>query len=117
MFAKQIQTGDLLYVLKNDQIEFSKVTNVIMEVKKGYYAPLTTKGTLVINNILASCFALVKDHHLAQSAMLPFRCYYQLNRLFHLNDPLNIYNSPGLHWTIEMMYNFASYFIPQILMT
>lgn len=73
------------------------------------------KGTLVINNILASCFALVKDHYLAQYYMFPFRYYYKLNRLFHLNDPFDIYNSEGLHWIIKIMFYFASYFTPQIL--
>jgi hypothetical protein len=105
----------LLYVLKNDKIEYSKVTNIIIEIKKGYYAPLTMEGTLLINNILTSCFALVKDHHLAQYYMFPFRYYYKLNKLFYLNDPLYIFNSEGLHWTIKIIFYFATYFTPQIL--
>ena len=114
IFAKQVELGDLLYVLKNDKIANSKVINIITETKKGYYAPLTMEGTLVINNILTSCFALVKDHYLAQYSMFPFHYYYRLNKLFYLNDPFDIYNSEGLHWIIEIMFDFASYFTPQI---
>ena len=114
VFAKQVELGNLLYVLKNDQIACSKVINIITEIKKGYYAPLTMEGTLVINNILASCFALIKDHHLAQYSMFPFRYYYTLKKLFHLNEPFNMYSSEGLHWIVEIMFYFASYFTPQI---
>ena len=84
-------------------------------MKKGYYAPLTMKGTLLVNNILASCFALIKDHHLAQYYMFPFRYYYKLNKLFHSNDQSDIHNVEGLHWIIKIMFDFASYFIPQII--
>lgn len=114
LFANQVEVGDLLYVFKNDKIQYSQVIDVITEMKKGYYAPLTMKGTLLINNILASCFALIKDHHLAQYYMFPFRYYYKLNRLFHSNDQSDIRRSEGLHWTIQIMFDFTSYFIPQI---
>ena len=117
IFANHVQIGDFLFVLeKNNQIKSSKVIDIIIQIKIGYYAPLTTEGTLIINNILASCFASVKDHSLAQYSMFPFRYYYQLNKRFSLNDPLNLfYYSNDLHWTVRNMFAFASYFIPEII--
>ncbi|CAF3499167.1 unnamed protein product, partial [Rotaria sp. Silwood2] len=108
--AKQINIGDLLYVLLNDKFEYSPVINITIEIKKGYYAPLTMKGTLLVNNVLASCFAYAKNHHLAQFYMFPFRFYYKLTRLFYINDPFNNNKSEGLHWIIAIMFNFARYF-------
>lgn len=115
LFAKQVEVGDLLYVFHSGKIEYSQVINIITELKKGYYAPLTMKGTILINNILASCFALIKDHHLAQYYMFPFRYYYTLNKLFHSNDQSDTHDSDGLHWMIKIMFDFTSYFMPQLL--
>lgn len=66
LFAKQIKIGDCLLILFNGKLKYSPVINITIEMKKGYYAPLTMKGTLLINNVLASCFANINNHHLAQ---------------------------------------------------
>ncbi len=42
--AKDVKEGDILRVVTNDQIYSSVVKNVTMEVKSGYYAPLTMTG-------------------------------------------------------------------------
>lgn len=34
--------------------------------QSGIYAPLTESGTLIVDDIHVSCFAMVKSHHLAQ---------------------------------------------------
>ncbi len=115
LFAKQIEIGDLLYVLFNNQIEYSPVINITIEIKKGYYAPLTIKGTLFVNQILASCFAHTKNHYLAQFSMFPFRFYYQLTQFIYLNDPFYNNKSEGLHWIVSIMFHFARYFRPQTL--
>ena len=70
-------------------------------MKKGYYAPLTMKGTLLINNVLASCFANVNNHHLAQYYMTPFRYYYKFARFISLYDPFNINKTENLHKQAE----------------
>ncbi|CAF1210578.1 unnamed protein product [Rotaria sordida] len=113
--AKHIQIGDFLYVLFNDKLQYSPVINITIEIKKGYYAPLTMKGTLLVNDVLASCFAYAKNHHLAQLYMFPFRLYYKLTRFFYLNDSFNNYKSEGLHWIIAIMFDFARYFRPETL--
>jgi hypothetical protein len=42
--AKDIKQGDILRVVTNDQVYSSSVNNVTMEVKTGFYAPLTMSG-------------------------------------------------------------------------
>jgi hypothetical protein len=68
------------------------------------------KGTLLINNILASCFAHVNNHHLAQYYMAPFRYYYKFARFISLYDPFNSNKNEGLHWAVNNMFYFARYF-------
>ncbi|CAF1031584.1 unnamed protein product [Rotaria sordida] len=110
LFAKQIKIGDCLFVLFNGKLMYSPVINITIEMKKGYYAPLTMKGTLLINNVLASCFANINNHHLAQYYMTPFRYYYKFARFISLYDPFNINKTEGLYWTVNIMLHFARYF-------
>ncbi len=42
--AKEVKAGDIVYVMSNDQVMPSPVIKVIMEMKTGFYAPLTTSG-------------------------------------------------------------------------
>ncbi|CAF4201590.1 unnamed protein product, partial [Rotaria sordida] len=110
LFAKQIKIGDYLFVLFNGKLKYSPVINITIEMKKGYYAPLTMKGTLLINNVLASCFANVNNHHLAQYYMAPFRYYYKFAQFMSVYDPFNINKTEGLYSTVNMMFYFARYF-------
>jgi hypothetical protein len=73
------------------------------------------KGTLLVNQILASSFAHVNNQHLTQFYMFPFRYYYKLTRFFYLNDPLYIYNSEDLNWFIKIIFYLTHYFRPDLL--
>lgn len=54
--AKQVKVGDVLYVMSNDQLVLSPVIDVIVEMKTGYYAPLTTSGKNTLNCLIALYF-------------------------------------------------------------
>ena len=115
LFAKQIQIGDYLYILNNqNQIQYSKIINRTIEIKNGYYAPLTTKGTLLVNQILVSSFAHIHNQHLAQISMFPLRFYYHLTKLIHY--PFNNQSqSQGLFSIIKSLINIIHFFNLQIL--
>ncbi|CAF4283918.1 unnamed protein product, partial [Rotaria sordida] len=42
--ARQVQLGDQLYVRMSGHMESSPVRNITIEIKKGYFAPLTLTG-------------------------------------------------------------------------
>ncbi|CAF3478283.1 unnamed protein product [Adineta steineri] len=113
--AKEIQKGDLLFILLNNRtIKYSPIICKTIEIKQAYYAPLTIKGTLLINNILSSCFANVKNHNLAQISMFPLRFYYTFLKLFHLKYLFNNENE-DINWFIKLIFYSARYFFPQTL--
>ncbi len=49
--AKEVNVGDVLYVMSDDQVILSPVTKIIIETKNGFYAPLTTSGKKRLNYV------------------------------------------------------------------
>ncbi|CAF1014817.1 unnamed protein product [Adineta ricciae] len=110
--ARDIQLGDQFYVSINNRLETSPIVNITNELKQGYFAPLTMTGTILVNNIYASCFASVTNHELAQMFMAPFRWYYQLMRYTTVTDPFDNNHSDGIHWFVKLIYDFMSFLQP-----
>jgi hypothetical protein len=44
--AKDVQIGDQLFVLSNQDLVPSSIVEMTINVKRGYYAPLTTEGSI-----------------------------------------------------------------------
>lgn len=97
-YAARILPGDKILVLPNvenvtsptefaDSSEYAKaplgklrptkVLAVHYVRSRGVYAPLTTTGTIVVNGVVSSCYALVNDHQLAHRAFAPIRLLYK----------------------------------------
>ena len=53
------------------------VVVVIIIIILGAYVPLTKEGNIIVNGVLASCYASV-DHDLAQIEMLPMQLYPEI---------------------------------------
>lgn len=72
-FAKNIEIGDYLYVSHNGSISLERVIDVLSSSEQGSFAPLTREGNLIVNHIVASCYALLDDQTLAHFAFIPVR--------------------------------------------
>ncbi|XP_023216790.1 sonic hedgehog protein-like [Centruroides sculpturatus] len=75
-FAGNINVGDYLLVSnQTDQtFEPSSVMQITRDVMDGAYVPLTQTGTLLVDGILASCYASY-DHYWAQIFLSPVRWF------------------------------------------
>lgn len=81
-FSSRAKPGD--YVLIHTaagQVHASKIISVSVEERMGVYAPLTEDGTLFVNGVLTSSYALVEDHRLAHWAFGPIRVFSSFNQL------------------------------------
>lgn len=64
-------------------ISIEEVISVTVESKIGAFAPLTKEGNLVVNNVLASCYANINDQWLAHLSFLPVRIYSNVVESFN----------------------------------
>lgn len=135
VFAENIKVGDLLLISDSDaNIIEDSVKEIEGVIRTGVYAPLTELGTVVVNDILVSCYATVDSQSLADWAFLPLRLVRNVERSFLrlwnvLSKPLGVWQSDcntsvtttrnvvpvGVHWYAKVLYNVADYFIPSHL--
>lgn len=92
-FAKNVQIGDWILVKThfNDSLgqdhedgiySIEKVLDMEVLVETGVYAPLTSTGNLIVDGVLASCYAVIDDQDLAHSAFLPLRFSHNIMKGF-----------------------------------
>lgn len=81
-FASRAQTGDCVLIhAAGGQLRPSRIVSVSFLESVGVYAPLTEAGTLFVDGVLASSYALVEDHRLAHWAFGPLRLLSSFNQL------------------------------------
>lgn len=132
IYAKELKIGDtLLLGNSNNTIIEDNVIDIQTVLKTGVFAPLTQAGTLLVNDMIASCYATIDSQHLAHWAFLPLRLMWNIKqglyRLWYIIkkpsvswssvSPLVTNDKPsvGIHWYAKILYTTASYFLPSHL--
>lgn len=135
VFAEHIRIGDVLLVSdSNNNIVEDIVVDINGVVRTGVYAPLTQIGTVVVNDVVVSCYATVDSQSLADWAFLPLRVMWNIEGAFArlwslLSSPLSSWSSNdsnlsvtksrtipvGVHWYARFLYTMADYLIPSHL--
>ncbi|KAJ7405256.1 Indian hedgehog protein [Willisornis vidua] len=106
IFASLVRPGHfVLVVAGGGSLQPAKVVGVRDRRDVGAYAPLTRHGTLVVDGVVASCFALVQEQHLAQLAFWPLRLYHSL-----VGWPGA--QGDGVHWYSGMLYCLGRLLLP-----
>ncbi|CAG9769287.1 unnamed protein product [Ceutorhynchus assimilis] len=129
VYAKSLKIGDNLLV-SDDKNSLSKDTieQIKTVFRTGVFAPLTKVGTVVVNEVVASCYATVDSQTLAHWAFMPLRLVWNVKLGIHrfwvlLNNPLHGWMVPineirkelpaeGVHWYANVLYATANYLIP-----
>ena len=106
-FAKMVQKGDHVKVWDDGKLVAAEVTSISISYEKGSIAPLTNEGNIIVDGVLASCYALLEDHELAESIFWPAKFIYK-----HFPYVLNSENTPqqGVHWYARLMIFLNQYF-------
>lgn len=100
VYASEARVGQCVLVAEGEgglKGRFSQIVQVGVIVSRGAFAPLTEHGTLVVNGVVASCYAVIDEHSLAHWAFAPLRLMHQLtgNGGCHGN---------GLHWYSRLLH-------------
>lgn len=54
-------------------IKLDQIVSVNYVTRNGIYAPLTREGNIVVNSVVASCYAVISDHDMAHLSFAPVR--------------------------------------------
>lgn len=109
-YAKNVKPGDFLLGF-NSSVDPEGTSHRVVSVKRlilqsGVYAPLTRSGTILVNGMLASCYAAIESHTLAHLSMSPLRYYYVIrNWLFPDTYPEN---NEHISWYCKLLFYIAS---------
>lgn len=88
--ASRLRPGDHIFLLRADAKETrqeTEVVEVIDTVKRSdAYAPLTEAGTLVVDDVIVSCYGAYEHHSLIHAAMQPFRMWNKMKSYLVVSD-------------------------------
>lgn len=81
MYADRVEEGDHLLVVGADgQLEPRAVRRISAERHRGVFAPLTREGTIVVDGVTASCYAMVDSQRIAHWSFGPVRAWRTVQR-------------------------------------
>lgn len=108
VWAETLKKGDEILVLSSthdNETQWEQIIEITDVHKQGLMAPLTEQGTIVVNNVHASCYALVKSHKVAHFALSPYRIYH---RLFGALSETNSMATPILSYANALLHFFKN---------
>ncbi|CAK6974261.1 tiggy-winkle hedgehog protein [Scomber scombrus] len=112
VFASNVKPGQRLLVVGNDRpghLIPSTVRQVYVEQHEGSYAPVTSHGTIIVDQVLASCYAVIEDHQLAHWVFAPVRLWRYFSSLVGMVKELSsVHQADGVHWYPELLYHVGS---------
>ncbi|XP_011688140.1 PREDICTED: sonic hedgehog protein A [Wasmannia auropunctata] len=139
VFAGSVQPGDRILVSDIDaaiatnevdsRMRWDSVVETKLVLEEGVYAPLTMEGTLLVDDVVASCYAVVNSQSVAHYSFLPLRIWHSVTSFFlqrlddakhfvarHSNasgtEPTAGGEQEGVHWYASMLYSLSSYVLP-----
>lgn len=111
VFASHVRTGQRVFVLDStrQRLEAVRVKRIYTEEHEGSYAPVTMQGTVVVDHVLTSCYAVIQDHELAHWAMAPVRLAHRLSSW--LWSVRSAAQGDGVHWYSELLFHLGTWLL------
>ncbi|XP_078471279.1 indian hedgehog protein-like [Lampetra planeri] len=128
IFASSVHPGHFVFVRETaampgghpGRMRPERVAAVYTEEALGAYAPLVSSGTVLVDDVLASCYAAISSHELAHAALGPVRLLHGLaaglgpgrpaNGTCSSGEPADERSSEeeGVHWFSRLLYRVGS---------
>ena len=124
VYASIVQEGDFVLVFDiKEGLKPSRVLKIETVVESGVYAPLTSQGNLVVDDVLVSCYALIDSQTIAHLSFAPLRLWYKMLEFVPFVKPVSYgqgtpdLNENGIHWYAHDLYSLAEKIMPSRLWT
>lgn len=113
VFASQVQPGQSVFVFDDgERLVPVTVKRIYTQTNEGSFAPVTVQGTVVVDQVLASCYAVIEDHDLAHWALAPVRlAHWVSSLLFSSQQPPASAQSDGVHWYSKILYQLGTWLL------
>ncbi|MBN3308093.1 TWHH protein, partial [Amia calva] len=113
-FASSVRPGHRVFVSggRDEPLRAATVERIYVEEHDSSFAPVTAQGTIVVDRVLASCYAVVEDHRWAHWAFAPVRLGYGLSRLLLHRDEATANGTAardGVHWYSSALYKIGTW--------
>lgn len=101
VYASHARPGQCVLVSRgHGEARLSQIARVTLRGGRGAFAPLTQQGTLVVDGVAASCYAVVEQHWLAHWAFSPLR-------LLHRWTGTTGCRGDGVHWYPRLLHRLG----------
>ncbi|XP_034717415.1 sonic hedgehog protein A [Etheostoma cragini] len=113
IFASQVQSGQKVFVFDGERSRLEPVTvkRIYTEEHYGSFAPVTVQGTVVVDQVLASCYAVIEDHDLAHWALAPIRLAHCVSSWLFRSQPQVSAQNDGVHWYSKILYQLGTWLL------
>lgn len=119
VFASQVRRGQTVFVHADDaddagaRLQPVAVRRIYTREHEGSYAPMTAHGTVVVDRVLASCYAVIEDHRLAHWALAPARLAHWLSSavLGSGGGAPHEEEQEGVHWYSRLLYRLGTWLL------
>ncbi|KAA0719268.1 Tiggy-winkle hedgehog protein [Triplophysa tibetana] len=113
-FASNVKLGDKVLVSDGTHATFKSVTvkRIYTEEYQGSYAPVTAHGTIIVDQVLVSCYAVIENHRWAHWAFAPVRLSHSLMTwLFPARASNVTLQEDGIHWYSNALVYIGSWLL------
>ncbi|XP_072300315.1 indian hedgehog B protein-like [Eucyclogobius newberryi] len=106
VFASDVKPGQYVVTSQGSEgTNLAVVSSVKERTSRGLYAPLTLHGSIMVDRVLASCYAALNRPRLAHWVLAPLRLLHSL-----LPPPEAL--SVGVHWYPQVLQWLGMYLLP-----
>ena len=112
-FAKRLNRDDIIitYDFESKSRLEEKIKSILIDPVEGFVAPLTMSGTMLVNGILASNYAIIDSQSVAHTVMAPARLWYSMSgAAWQIEKQVN-----GTHWFPDMLHAFTHRYLSTLV--
>jgi hypothetical protein len=119
--AKDLKREDFImtYDYSSRQVIVEKIRSILIEPVEGFAAPLTLSGSLLVNGMLTSSYALVDSQAAAHAVMTPVRWWYRLTSGYPvIGNRLGLRitkQDNGTHWFPQLLHTLSNQYLKRIV--